>query len=95
MPPLRNQDLFDAAEHPAQRADLARFEILLRFGGVYVDTDFEALAPIQARLEDVECFVARDVPPLGRHGDHGVDTRPPVHRPAGARGTPFDRREPG
>ena len=60
VPPLRNQELFDAADHLAQRADLARLEILLRYGGVYVDTDFEALAPIEPRLADVECFVARE-----------------------------------
>lgn len=60
---LRNQDLYDFAEaitkHSGQfRADVARYEILGRFGGVWVDCDFEALEPIDALLEDVECFAA-------------------------------------
>ncbi len=33
----------DTSLHPAQRADIARYEILFRFGGTYMDTDFELL----------------------------------------------------
>ena len=47
---LANQDLFDAAEEYAPkdgvgqfRSDVARYEILHRFGGVYVDCDVEPL----------------------------------------------------
>src|SRR3954452_9252859 len=43
LPPLRNQDLFDRATSFAQQSDIARYELLLRHGGVYVDTDFECL----------------------------------------------------
>lgn len=60
LPPLINQDAFDAATKLAQKADLARFELLLRFGGVYVDTDFEALQPIEAALDGVDCFAASE-----------------------------------
>ena len=47
---LQNQSLYDFAEaitrHTGQfRSDVARYEILHRFGGVYVDADFEALQP--------------------------------------------------
>jgi mannosyltransferase OCH1-like enzyme len=50
---LQNRDLYDAAEQlvPADavgqfRADIARYEILARFGGVYVDCDLEPLRDI-------------------------------------------------
>lgn len=50
--PLRNQPLWDAAPdivpgHEWQfRSDLARYEILAEYGGVYVDLDMEPLRPI-------------------------------------------------
>lgn len=60
---LQNQDLFDFAEAYTTsvgqfRSDVARYEILHRFGGVYVDADFEALAPIDELLMGVDCFAA-------------------------------------
>jgi FkbM family methyltransferase len=58
LPPLRNQELFDAATTGAGKADIARYELLARFGGVYVDCDFECLRPIDELLEDVEGFAA-------------------------------------
>lgn len=54
---LVNRDLYDQAETlvPADavgqfRADVARYEILLRYGGVYVDCDFEPLRPIDGLM---------------------------------------------
>lgn len=53
---LINQDLFDAASeicpgHEGQlRSDIARYEILARHGGVYIDCDIEALAPLDDLL---------------------------------------------
>jgi hypothetical protein len=59
---LKNQDLFDKAEQyvPADavgqfRSDVARYEILGRFGGVYADCDVEPLKPLDDLL-DVEAF---------------------------------------
>jgi len=43
---------------PAERSDLLRLELVARYGGVYVDTDFEALRPLDPLLEDVELFAA-------------------------------------
>ena len=60
LPPLANQEEFDRATSPAQQADLARLEIIHRYGGVYIDTDFEALGSIEPLLEGVSCFVARE-----------------------------------
>jgi hypothetical protein len=59
---LDNQDLFDRAEEfvPPDavgqfRSDVARYEILYRFGGVYADCDVEPLKPLDGLL-DVEAF---------------------------------------
>lgn len=60
---LENQELYDFAEaitrdHGQFRSDVARYEILHRYGGVYIDCDFEALAPIDELLIGVDCFAA-------------------------------------
>lgn len=61
---LRNQTLFDSAEEIAPnnvgqfRADLARYEILHRFGGVYVDMDFECVRNLDQLLAPVRAFAA-------------------------------------
>lgn len=60
LPPLTNQDAFDAAIHPAQRSDIARMELLLRYGGVYIDTDFEARKPLEPLLDGIDCFAATE-----------------------------------
>src|SRR5204863_264320 len=39
-----------------ERADILRLELLWRYGGVYIDTDFECLKPIDELLEGVEFF---------------------------------------
>ena len=59
---LTNQDLFDHArditEHTGQfRADVARYEILHRYGGVYVDCDMRCQKPID-ELCDVPVWAA-------------------------------------
>ena len=41
----QDRSLFDRAETYAQKADIARYEVVHRFGGVYVDTDMECLRP--------------------------------------------------
>lgn len=68
LPKLANQRLYDAAadyvppENIGQfRADIARYELLWRFGGVYVDIDFEALKPIDRLLDGVDCFAAWEI----------------------------------
>lgn len=65
---LQNQDLFDRADEfvgPDEvgqfRADIARIEILHRYGGVYVDCDMEPRKPLDPLLE-VECFAGFEDP---------------------------------
>lgn len=40
---LDNQDLYDAAINYGQKSDILRYELLYRYGGVYVDVDYECL----------------------------------------------------
>jgi mannosyltransferase OCH1-like enzyme len=52
----RRMDLVNSASNYAQMADVLRYEILLRHGGVYLDTDFECLRNIEPILVGVENF---------------------------------------
>jgi mannosyltransferase OCH1-like enzyme len=40
---LVNEDAFSKTENPGAKSDILRYEILLKYGGLYVDTDFECL----------------------------------------------------
>jgi mannosyltransferase OCH1-like enzyme len=42
---LNNKDQYDASINYGQKSDIARYEILYRLGGLYVDTDFVCLRP--------------------------------------------------
>lgn len=46
---LENRDLFDRAATFQGKSNLARYEILYRWGGYYIDCDFEWLRPLDAR----------------------------------------------
>lgn len=79
LPALQNQALFDAAPSLVEsrligrfRSNLARLELLYRFGGVYLDTDFVALAPIPDRYQQAECFVGRESPQFVNNGIIGA-----------------------
>jgi hypothetical protein len=43
---LHNRAQFDNAQTYGEKSDIARYEILYRIGGVYTDTDFECLQPM-------------------------------------------------
>ena len=58
LPPLTNRREFEEGETPAAKANVLRYEILDRFGGVYIDTDFECRKNIEPLIgEDVQAFV--------------------------------------
>jgi mannosyltransferase OCH1-like enzyme len=42
---LEKKAEYDAACNYGEKSDIARYEILYRFGGLYIDTDFECLQP--------------------------------------------------
>lgn len=60
LPALVNQRAFDASPSAAQKADIVRFELLARFGGVYVDTDMEPRKALDELLSDLRCAFARE-----------------------------------
>lgn len=45
---LVNQKAYDIATNYGEKSDIARYEILYRFGGLYIDTDFECLQSFDA-----------------------------------------------
>jgi Glycosyltransferase sugar-binding region containing DXD motif len=61
-PTLRNEACFVRATVPAQRADILRYEVVHRFGGVYLDVDMECLKSIAGLLDGVEAFAAEEQP---------------------------------
>jgi len=67
MPTLRNQALWDDAHTIAPRApeqfrsDVARYELLQQYGGVWVDVDFECQKPIDEFL-NAEGFLVWEEP---------------------------------
>lgn len=54
---IRNYDQFKRCKNYSEKSDILRFELLYKFGGLYIDTDFECLRPI-APLIDNRDFVA-------------------------------------
>jgi len=56
---LVRKEAYERLRKAAERADIIRHDLLLRFGGVYVDTDFECFRSIEPLLEGVELFMAR------------------------------------
>jgi inositol phosphorylceramide mannosyltransferase catalytic subunit len=57
---LRNRAEFDRAPRYTTKANIARYEIVLRHGGLYVDCDFEALRPFDELLEGASLVVGEE-----------------------------------
>lgn len=58
LPPSRFPELVKKCKWAAQQADLYRYEVVSKFGGVYVDCDFECLANIESIIDEKEFFSA-------------------------------------
>jgi hypothetical protein len=43
---ITHPDIYNRCENYSEKSDILRFEILYQFGGLYIDTDFECLKPI-------------------------------------------------
>lgn len=56
----QRMDLISSAPNYAQMADVLRYEILLRHGGIYLDTDFECLRNIDPILVGVKNFACSE-----------------------------------
>jgi mannosyltransferase OCH1-like enzyme len=59
---LCNEDIYRQTTVLAQKADILRYEILSRFGGVYIDIDFECLRNIEPLLSGVSYFFGEELP---------------------------------
>lgn len=53
-------DLYDSYPQDIMRADIIRYLILYEFGGVYADTDFEALRPLDDLLNETSTWNGRE-----------------------------------
>jgi inositol phosphorylceramide mannosyltransferase catalytic subunit len=60
VPPLTNQSQFDAMPHFPGKADILRYELLHRFGGVYVDADSACVSPLTEDLLNNVGFAAHE-----------------------------------
>ena len=54
---LRRPEAAERLRAPAERADILRLELLWRFGGVYVDTDFECLRSLEPLIDGADLFI--------------------------------------
>jgi len=72
MPPLANRWAFDHSQSFSGKSNLLRYEILLRYGGVYIDTDFECLRNIEPLIGDLECFAGKHRDEEFEHGAFAV-----------------------
>lgn len=75
LPEIGLADELERGRTPAECSDVLRYELLRRFGGVYVDTDFECLRSIEPLLDGVEAFVAL-YKPQGRINNAIMGARP-------------------
>jgi hypothetical protein len=71
-PSLQNEACFRRASVLAQRADILRYELIHRFGGVYLDVDMECLRCIDPLLDGVRGFAAEEQPGVLGNGIFGA-----------------------
>ncbi len=55
---VRRPEVYDRLRVPAERSDILRLEVLYRYGGVYVDTDFECRRSIEPLIDGADFFTA-------------------------------------
>jgi hypothetical protein len=58
LPELRFPDAFERCRNHGERSDVLRSELLLRYGGLYVDTDVECRKPLEPLIDDAAAFAA-------------------------------------
>jgi len=78
LPRLGCLDVLDRARFFAEQADVIRYELLVRFGGVYVDMDFECLRPLDPLLQGVEAFAGLERPGWVQNAILGARPRHPA-----------------
>jgi inositol phosphorylceramide mannosyltransferase catalytic subunit len=66
--PLQNKALYEASTNYGERSDIARYEILNIFGGLYVDIDYEAIQALDPIHERYDFYIG--IQPLDVHLVH-------------------------
>jgi len=61
MPKLHNEKIYERMNRLCFKADVLRYEIVLKYGGVYIDTDFLFLKNI-SELTNQEALITREFP---------------------------------
>lgn len=56
------RDLYDQSDNYGEKSDILRCEILLKYGGVYVDADFECLKPLDEIMAKYDFFSGIEPP---------------------------------
>ena len=65
---LINRELFDSVMNEGCKSDILRYEILYKYGGIYIDTDFECIKTIPEELlkqSFVACMIFDHKPQIG------------------------------
>lgn len=66
--PLTDPQRFKKAENKAEQSDILRYEILYRYGGLYVDVDFKCLKPHDSLLNHCDFYVGLEAKlPKNKH----------------------------
>jgi hypothetical protein len=64
------KDLYHKSLNWGEKADILRCEVLLAFGGVYADIDFECLKPLDALVGRYDFFAGMEPPHVIPESDH-------------------------
>lgn len=74
LPPSRYPDAIKNSVNVSQQANIYRYEIMLQYGGIYVDTDFECLKNLEPLIQDLDFFTAYQItsPKYQVHREHMI-----------------------
>ena len=53
---LLNKETFEKCKSFSEQSDVVRYELLLRIGGNYIDTDFECISSIEPLIKNLSCY---------------------------------------
>jgi mannosyltransferase OCH1-like enzyme len=59
IPPMVNSWILDRTDDPTFLSEIVRFEVVLAFGGVYIDADMECWKPIDPIIKHLQAFVTK------------------------------------
>lgn len=60
LPPMINEKYLKECNTYSEMSDIIRYEVLYRYGGIYIDTDFECLKPIEELIKDYDVFASTE-----------------------------------